>query len=72
LGILLGVFLLGVLTKRPGEDAATYGVFAGAVVMVYVKFGTKIPFTWWVLIGSVVTFGVGYGSSLFISERRRA
>jgi SSS family transporter len=59
LGILLGVFLLGVLTKRVGENAAIAGVIAGAGAMLYVKFGTGIPFTWWVLIGSAVTFGVG-------------
>ena len=59
LGILLGVFLLGVLTKRAGENAAIAGVIAGAVVMLFVKFETTIPFTWWVLIGSAVTFGVG-------------
>lgn len=69
LGLLLGVFLLGVLTKRPGEKAAIAGVIAGAVVMLYVKFGTKIPFTWWVLIGSASTFGVGYLASLFVKER---
>lgn len=63
LGILLGVFLLGVLTKRPGEKAAIAGVIAGAIAMLFVKFGTAIPFTWWVLIGSAVTFGVGYLSS---------
>jgi SSS family solute:Na+ symporter len=60
LGILLGVFLLGVLTKRPGQNAAVAGVIAGAIVMLLVKFDTVIPFTWWVLIGSAVTFGVGY------------
>jgi Na+/proline symporter len=59
LGILLGVFLLGALTKRPGENAAVAGVIAGAMVMLFVKFETAIPFTWWVLIGSAVTFGTG-------------
>lgn len=63
LGILLGVFLLGVLTVRPGENAAIVGVGAGIATMAFVKFGTKIPFTWWVLIGSGVTFSVGYASS---------
>jgi solute:Na+ symporter, SSS family len=59
------VFLLGVLTKRPGENAAVAGVIAGTIVMLFVKFDTTIPFTWWVLIGSTVTFGVGYLSSAF-------
>lgn len=60
LGILLGVFLLGVLTKRPDQNAAIAGVIAGTVAMLFVKFETAIPFTWWVLIGSAVTFGAGY------------
>jgi SSS family transporter len=72
LGILLGVFLLGVLTKRTGENAAIAGVLAGAAVMLFVKFGTKIPFTWWVPIGSCATFLTGYGASFVIAERRQA
>jgi solute:Na+ symporter, SSS family len=71
LGILLGVFLLGVLTKRPGENAAIAGVVAGSLAMLFVKFGTSIPFTWWVLIGSGVTFGTGYLASFAISETPR-
>jgi len=71
LGILLGVFLLGVLTTRPGEWAAITGVVAGAAVMLFVKFATKIPFTWWVMIGSSVTFGVGCLSSFIIGGWRR-
>ena len=71
LGILLGVFLLGVLTKKPGENAAITGVVAGAVVMLFVKFETKIPFTWWVLIGSGATFGVGWLASFFEIRKRR-
>lgn len=68
LGILLGVFLLGVLTKRPGERAAIVGVLAGAAVMLTVKFATKIPFTWWVPIGSAATFGIGYLASFIVPE----
>ena len=77
LGILLGVFLLGVLTKRPGQNAATAGVVAGAAVMLTVKFASHIPFTWWVMIGSTSTFGAGYLASFILpesftrSERRR-
>jgi SSS family solute:Na+ symporter len=71
LGILLGVFLLGVLTRRPDERAAIAGVIAGAIVMLFVKFGTKIPFTWWVMIGSISTFGVGWLTSLVLGERKR-
>jgi Na+/proline symporter len=72
LGLLLGVFLLGVLTTRTGENAAIAGVVAGAMVMLAVKFASKIPFTWWVLIGSTVTFGVGYLASFVVPERKAA
>ena len=58
-GSLLGVFLLGMLTKRPGEIAAMSGMVAGLAVMLYVKFGTQIAFTWYVMIGTAVTLSVG-------------
>jgi Na+/proline symporter len=72
LGILLGVFLLGILTKMPGENAATAGVIAGICVMLFVKFATGIPFTWWVLIGSAATFGAGFVASFILKEREPA
>ncbi len=65
LGALLGVFLLGVLTRKPREGAAITGVAAGLAAMVFVRLRTPIAFTWYVLIGTVVTFGVGWLSSLF-------
>jgi len=71
LGILLGVFLLGVLAVRPGEHAAIAGVIAGACVMLFIKFATKIPFTWWVMIGSLTTFTGGYLGSFAFDNRRR-
>jgi Na+/proline symporter len=71
LGILLGLFLLGVLTKRPGENAAIAGVVTGLAVMLYVKFGTDIPFTWWVMIGSSATFGAGFAASFAIPGGRK-
>ncbi|MBM3725891.1 MAG: sodium/solute symporter [Acidobacteria bacterium] len=64
-GSLLGVFLLGLLTRRTGEGAAMAGMTAGLLVMFYVKFATSIAFTWYVLIGSAVTFGTGALLGLF-------
>ena len=64
LGLLLGVFLLGVLTKRVGEWAAIAGVLAGLAAVLCVRFLTPIAWTWWVLIGSTVTFIAGYLASL--------
>jgi Na+/proline symporter len=64
LGILLGVFLLGVLTQRVSENAAIFGVIIGLVVIVWVKLETKIAFTWWVPIGAMTTFIAGCAASL--------
>jgi Na+/proline symporter len=64
-GSLLGVFLLGVLTKRVGEIAAILGMAAGLVTMLYVSLRTPIAFTWYVLIGTSVTFLAGLAASLF-------
>jgi SSS family solute:Na+ symporter len=72
-GGLLGVFLLGILTKRVGEVAAMIGMSAGLAIMLYVKFGTRIAFTWYVLIGTSVTFLVGLLASYLIrSESQEA
>jgi SSS family transporter len=65
LGLLLGVFLLGCLTTRAGEPAAIAGIVSGLAAMLYVKFFTPIAFTWWVAIGSFVTFGIGWMASFF-------
>lgn len=65
MGALLGVFLLGVLTSRPREAAAMAGVVAGLVTVLYVNQRTTIAFTWYVLIGTLMTFGVGMAASMF-------
>jgi solute:Na+ symporter, SSS family len=70
LGLLLGVFLLGCLTTRSGERAAIAGILAGLTAILYVKFFTLIAFTWWVTIGSTVTFAAGWLGSFVIPEKQ--
>jgi len=64
MGALLGVFLLGVLTRKPREGAAIAGVAAGLSIVVGIHSYTPIAWTWYVLIGTVTTFGVGLLASL--------
>ena len=64
-GALLGVFLLGILTRRPGEAAAISGTIAGLATVLAVHFYTPIAWTWYVLIGTCTTFAVGLLFSLF-------
>jgi SSS family solute:Na+ symporter len=64
LGALLGVFLLGVLTRRAGQNAAIAGVVAGLAAILLVYFRTPIAWTWYVFIGTTVTFSVAALASL--------
>ena len=57
MGALLGVFLLGVLTRKPREGAAIAGVASGLTIVVGIHFYTPIAWTWYVLIGTLTTFG---------------
>ena len=68
-GSLLGVFLLGRLTKKPGEVAAMIGMVCGLGVMLYIYANTKIAFTWYVLIGTSVTLGTALVASIFLKEK---
>lgn len=63
-GALLGAFLLGVLTRRANQSGAMLGMLCGFAVELYLWQGTRVPWTWWVAIGTLVTFAVGYGVSL--------
>ena len=63
-GALLGVFLLGMLTKRPGEASAIIGMTAGVLATLLLR--THVAYTWYVLIGSAATCAVGYGASLIL------
>lgn len=67
-GALLGVFLLGMLTKRVGENAAMTGMVTSVLTMFWIKTQTSVAWTWYVMIGTAVTIGAGYLSSLFLSE----
>jgi solute:Na+ symporter, SSS family len=78
-GGMLGVFLLGTLTKRANEMGTMIGLLAGCVLNLllwrqgspvhatmwgYSFVFPKIAWTWYVAIGAVVTFGIGYMLSL--------
>lgn len=58
-GSLLGLFLLGTLNRRSNATGALAGMFAGLLTILCVWRLTDIAFTWYVLIGSCVTFLVG-------------
>jgi len=85
-GAMLGVFLLGTLSRRADERGTLIGMGAGVVVNLglwlqphtltlpvagHTWVVPKIAWTWWVLIGSLVTCAVGYGVSVMFPEGER-
>jgi len=59
-GPVLGVFLVGTFLRRVSEPPALIGMGASIVTMLYVYFGTKIAWTWYGVIGSLITFLVAW------------
>jgi SSS family transporter len=70
-GSLLGVFLLGVLTRRATERGSMAGMLCGFLLNLYLWQCTRIPFTWYVPLGSIATFLIGYGASFPALRRER-
>lgn len=83
-GAMLGVFLLGTLSRRAGETGTIIGMAAGVLTNLLLWLQPhaiavpiaghwlvlpKVAWTWWVLIGSLVTCAVGYTASLLLPDR---
>jgi solute:Na+ symporter, SSS family len=66
-GGLLGVFLLGTWNRRANQTGALVGLLTGIATMIGIKFCTPLAFTWYVLVGTVVTFAAGSLASVFIN-----
>ncbi len=79
-GCLLGVFLLGTLTRFATQTGATIGMVFGFVLNVWLWQGVfpvhvggitipHIAWTWYVLIGAAATFGVGSLASFVFGKQ---
>ena len=68
-GALLGVFLLGVLTRRANQSGAMVGMPLGFVTELLLWRWTHVPWTWWVMIGTAMTFFVGWMASVAFASR---
>jgi len=69
-GGLLGAFALGVLTRRPGQVAAMIGMVAGigGMTLVWIFRRDVVAWPWFVPIGTLMTFAVGWTAGLFIGR----
>jgi len=69
-GAMLGIFLLGRLTRSANPRGVAVGMTVGLATMLYIRFFTSIAWTWYVLIGTLATFTVGYVTSQLLRARR--
>ncbi len=67
---LLGIFLLGTLTRKASETGAIIGMIAG-VSIAFVLYRMRIPFTWFIVAGTVTTFVIGWLASWVWPQPRR-
>ncbi len=70
-GPVLGVFLVGTLLRRVSEPPALIGMATSIVVMLIIRFNTPIAWTWYALIGSVITFVVAWLASFAFAPAPR-
>jgi SSS family transporter len=66
-GALLGVFLLGFLTKRGNDRGNTIAMGVSISAVLFTEIYTDTAWIWYVMIGTAVTFSVGY---LFPAQER--
>jgi Na+/proline symporter len=71
-GSLLGVFLLGVFSRTASEPGAMAGMIFGFGLNLYLWRFTSLPFTWYVVFGSMATFASGYLASRLMNRRQQA
>lgn len=66
IGAIFGIFVLGIFTRRATSGGVAIGAVAGMTTLIVVMARTSISWTWYCLIGSLVTVGIGYAASLFM------
>jgi Na+/proline symporter len=70
-GVILGVFLLGTFTTV-GQRSAFFGILGGSLIMLWIKLGTAVSWQWYVLIGSMATFTIGWITARIIADQTTA
>jgi SSS family solute:Na+ symporter len=73
-GAMLGIFLLGVLTKRATSRGTLVGAVLGLAVLILIVIGKafgiiNVAWTWYVVIGTLVTFIAGWIVSVMLGPQ---
>jgi sodium-coupled monocarboxylate transporter 8/12 len=70
-GPVLGIFVLGIFTRRATASGAFAGGIIGFVLVSGVAFGSNISLYYYALIGLIATFAIGYLLSLLGAPPRQ-
>jgi SSS family transporter len=62
-GPILGVFLVGTFLRRVSQPPALIGMLTSCAAMLYIFLKTPVAWTWYVFLGSLVTFVVAWVAS---------
>jgi SSS family solute:Na+ symporter len=54
-GPVLGVFLVGTFLRRVSQPPALIGMLVSIISMLYIYFATRVAWTWYVHLGSLIT-----------------
>lgn len=66
---VVGLFTLGLLTRRAHQTGALLGVLSGMGAVFWLQKNTEITFWLFTAVGTLVTVGVGYLASLLLPGR---
>ena len=71
-GSLLGIFLLGVLSRTASARSTFIGALAGLAVLSTVMLFTEVAWTWYTAIGATTTFLCGMALTRWEAHSRSA
>ena len=67
--VILGVFFLGVWARRASQRTALVALIVGLAAMTLIVFQTDLAWPWFAMVGSSITFGVGWVASLLFASQ---
>lgn len=70
-GVMLGIFLLGIFSRRSSARGALVGGVIGMIVVTYVAFWTDVSFFWYAVVGGGATMLSGYAVSILFGSAAR-
>ena len=71
-GVMLGLFLLAIFSRRASGAGALAGAAAGMALVTWVAFGTNVGLFWYGTVGAGATIAVGEAVSRFLGAPLRA